>query len=520
MLYFDISMKHFFVELIQLPFILLFFPLYLAGRVFPILRFVKRSWEQGLRTARKTLSVSRTILRFLGLVGVFGIVLPVWFVLYIVAGTQIGMQLRLIEEPIPVAGTGSMYPTFPKGVGKTPQEQASELVGLPGMLPYPNGLVLLGKRYFNHEIGRGDIVVFENKKTREITKEVYGEESGMVKRVVALAGDTVEIKDGIVYLNTKPLQEPYIARARSTFGGEFLSDCERLTVPEGKLFVMGDNRKGSGDSRHDIGFIAYGDIDHVLPLERQKGTFDQHWRDTSKDFSEEAKIVLNSETFLSLLNEKRKEKGVTPLRFEPKLADSARRRAEVILSSNDFSFEATRSGYTMEKAIAEAGYSNIIWGEAPSQGYYEAEELIEHLFEFPDSQTFLTDTDYDDVGIAEVEGLINGCPTKVIVQHFAGYVPPDYNAEDVQGWEKLLGNLQSIQAGWQELSTHEEFYQAHKGDVDRINEIIRTRINNISGIVSKMKANQWLTDEQIAYTKQDEALFKEQEAVASRLNSR
>lgn len=513
-------MKHVAIELIKIPLIILLFPLYLAARVFPLLRFVRRSREQGFGSAFKSLSLSRTMLRFLGLVGVFGIVLPLWFVLYIAAGTYVGMNLRLIEEPIPVAGTGSMYPTFPKGVGKTPKEQANELVGLPGMLPYPNGLVVFGQRYFNHEIGRGDIVVFENKKTREITKEVYGEESGMVKRVIALPGDTLEIKAGIVYLNNQPLKEPYIARARSTFGGDFLPDCKLLTVPGGKLFVMGDNRKGSGDSRHDVGLITYSDIDHVLPLERQKGTFDTHWRDTSNDFSEDAKIVLDTEEFVRLLNEKRKEKGVTPLRFEPKLADSARRRAEVILSSNDFSFEATRSGYTMEKAIAEAGYSNIIWGEAPTQGYYEAGELIEHFFEFPESQTFLTDKDYDDVGIAEVEGMINGCPAKVIVQHFAGYVPPNYKAEDVQGWEKLLQNLQSIQAGWAELKVHEEFYQGNKSDVDRINEIISTRIYNISGIVSKMKANQWLTDEQIAYTKQDEALFKEQESVASRLNSR
>jgi signal peptidase I len=121
------------------------------------------------------------------------------------------ISMRLLgyaTVPIPVSGTGSMYPTFPKGTGKDPKELGKEVVGYPGMLPYPNGIVFNGKRYFDYKLQRGDIVVFENEATDEITKEKYGSASGFVKRLIAFPGDTIELRGGIVYLNNKPLAEP------------------------------------------------------------------------------------------------------------------------------------------------------------------------------------------------------------------------------------------------------------------------------------------------------------------------
>lgn len=80
----------------------------------------------------------------------------------------------------------------------------------------------------------------------------------LIKRVIAVEGDTLRIDEfsGEVYLNGKLLEEPYIKS--STPQKELLGE---VTVPAGMLFVMGDNRVVSHDSRYnDIGFVAVEDM--------------------------------------------------------------------------------------------------------------------------------------------------------------------------------------------------------------------------------------------------------------------
>ncbi len=493
-------------------------PLYLFLYALSPLKIIRILKNEGINGLRNELNPKRVLLRAGALAGIALVILPIWISGYTFAGILAFGELGYLEEPILIAGTGSMHPTFPKGQGNDQKELANQVVGTPGMFPYPNGIVIAGKRYFGHQIGRGDIVVIENDVIRETTKKVHGEAAGWVKRVIGLPGDTIELRDGIVYVNGKPLKEPYIARPRSTFGQDFLRECKQATVPENSIFVMGDNRKGSGDSR-EIGFIGIDAVNHILPLKNQIGHLDTYWRDTAKDLDEASKITLNTKHYIKLLNEKRKEAGVKPLTYQPKLELSAEKRGEVILKFDDFSFEATRSGYTMEKAMQDARYLNTTWGEAKDQGYFEAEELIENQFEFPESKKFLLDKNFQEIGIAEVEGEINGCPTQVIVQHFAGYVPPNYNKEDIEGWKKLLSRLHEIQPGWAEFKEFKEVYDKNKQDVDRINEIISLRISNISAIVTRMEANQWFTASEERMIDQDIALSDEQASLAKKLNS-
>ena len=386
------------------------------------------------------------------------------------------------------------------------------------MLPYPNGLVIGRKRLFGDQISREDIVTFANNKTKELTQKLYGSPSGWVKRVIGLPGDTIELKGGIVYLNDQPLKEPYIAKPRSTFGESYLSECKKVTVPGNSIFVMGDNRKGSGDSR-EIGFINIKDVDHILPLKKQKGNFDKYWRDTSKDFEESSKIKIDKQKYVEMLNEKRKEANVQPLKYQPKLENSAFKRGEVILKYDDFSFEATRSGYTMSRAMTDSGYYNIVYGEAPTLGYYEADEFIENQFEFPETKKFLLNNDYQEIGIAEVEGVINGCPTQVIVQHFAGYIPPNYSKEDIDSWKKSLESLNSILPNWGNLKNYSLSYNQHKQEIDRLLDIIHIRISRIQQIISRMENNQWLTAEENNWIKEEQGLFNEEESIAKELNS-
>ncbi len=68
-----------------------------------------------------------------------------------------------------------------------------------------------------------------------------------VKRIIAMEGDTVEIRDGRVYLNGECLTEPYIAGETQTAAGGIVR--YPYTLQEGQIFVMGDNRSSSMDSR-------------------------------------------------------------------------------------------------------------------------------------------------------------------------------------------------------------------------------------------------------------------------------
>lgn len=509
-----------FISLFKINLFFAFIPLFFLVQIVKPKNTIKKIRNYGLKGVFRNFKMRIFLAKSIALGLVIFVLLPVWIGGYILVVAEMMEKLNFVTDQIPLAGTGSMYPTFPKGEGKDPKELYKQIVGTPGMMRYPSGIELFGTRLFDYEIQRGDIISFSNEKTKELTEKENGTPSGFVKRVVALPNDKIEIRDGIFYLNGAPQKEPYISSARSTFGGPYLSDCKTLLVPEGKLFVMGDNRKGSGDSRHDLGLVNYSDIDHVIPWKKQIGNLDANWHDPSNDLDENSKIRLNEEEYLKLLNQKRKEAGVKELRYQPKLENSAKLRGAVMLEFDDLSFEATKSGYTMEKAVREAGYSNIVYGEAPALGYYTASELLENQFQFLETIDFLTNKDYQEIGISEVEGMLNGCPAQVIVQHFAGYVPPNYPREVVESWQSTLNRLREIQTGWGSLKSWGKFYEENKTDVDRINEIISIRISNISPIVVKMQNNQWLSSNENDYTYKDADLSSEQDAIATRLNSR
>jgi len=517
---FEKSFKGFILSSFKLFLLLAFLPLYLVFQLSGAGELIKRIKKNKFKLSfLKPSGFKSFIIRTIGVVAILVTFLPIWCGGYWLVGNIIGHQLGLVSEPITVSGTGSMYPTFPKGEGRNPEELSKQIIATPGMLPYPNGLVLFGKRLFGHELGRGDIVLVDNEKTRELTEKMYGTPGSWIKRIIGVGGDTIELRNGIVYLNDKSLPEPYTAKPHSTFGEAFLKECQKITVPENSIFVMGDNRKGSGDSR-EVGFFSVDSVKNVLPLKSQKGDLVKHWRDTSKDFDDSSKIRLNKEQYLELLNQKRVETGVKPLKYQPKLELSAQKRGEVILKYDDFSFEATRSGYPMSKAMRDANYSNIVYGEAPTFGYYESDELIENQFEFPESRKFFTDITYQEIGISEIEGTLNGCPAQIIVQHVAGYIPPNYKQSDIDGWDSNLSRLKEIQPNWQNLKNYTSFYEKNKNDVDRINDIISIRISNITAIVSRMKSNQWLTSAEQKMMEQDQSLYDEQESIATRLNSR
>ena len=91
-----------------------------------------------------------------------------------------------------------------------------------------------------HKINRGQIVIFDSK---NYTNDIY------VKRVIGIEGDEIEIKDGKVYLNGTALQENYLDENTVTNPGPFILKNGKYKVEKDYVFVLGDNREDSVDSR-------------------------------------------------------------------------------------------------------------------------------------------------------------------------------------------------------------------------------------------------------------------------------
>jgi signal peptidase I len=137
----------------------------------------------------------------------------------------------------------------------------------PSMVPTlkPDDRVLVTRiPYYFHDPERGDIVVFEDPNPSDAPdRGVIGgalhwliqkigvekpDNEDFIKRVIGLPGDTVSVKHGDVFVNGEQLKEPYLTQSTRWPEG-----VGKVTVPEGMLFVMGDNRGNSLDSRYGLG---------------------------------------------------------------------------------------------------------------------------------------------------------------------------------------------------------------------------------------------------------------------------
>jgi len=137
--------------------------------------------------------------------------------------------------------------------------------------------------FIGNNVSRGDVIVFRdpagwlpeassvdgNRVTNAIREGLVivgvipnPAKQYLVKRVIGVAGDKVVAKDQVLTINGKPTNEPYI------FAGNTPSDTDfNITVPEGKVWVMGDHRGASGDSR-----VHQDDVNNgMVPVEKITG---------------------------------------------------------------------------------------------------------------------------------------------------------------------------------------------------------------------------------------------------------
>ena len=189
-----------------------------------------------------------------------------WIYCILIAVTLALIVRYYVGTPTIVKHT-SMYPTF-----------------------YPNDRLILDRLYRTCKTipKRGEIITFEaptenyteKKANLDNPTAIYGYEPqdiiskffynvveyskvSYIKRVVALPGEHIQIKDGKVYINGEELKEDYLPEGTKTNaeGGQFID----LIVPEGTVFAMGDNRGNSGDSRM-FGCIPYEKIEGKVVL--------------------------------------------------------------------------------------------------------------------------------------------------------------------------------------------------------------------------------------------------------------
>jgi len=147
-----------------------------------------------------------------------------WLISIIVAVALAFCIRTFLVEPYMVEGS-SMYPT----------------------LKHHERLIVDKLSYFITDPKKGEIVVFRYPKD---------ESRDFIKRVIAVGGDTIEMQNGKVIVNGAEIEEGYIYKNDPK--GSNMSNYRKSVVPQGHIFVLGDNRNNSEDSRYKaVDFVPH-----------------------------------------------------------------------------------------------------------------------------------------------------------------------------------------------------------------------------------------------------------------------
>ncbi|HEX9961624.1 MAG TPA: signal peptidase I [Pyrinomonadaceae bacterium] len=180
-------------------------------------------------------------------------------------GLKLVRDIILVLTVFILLGVFVAQPVVVEGTSMLPELHDGERLLVNKLVYYKIGSVSWG------HIERGDIVVFWYPKEPD---------KSYVKRVIGLPGETVEVRNGVVYINDEEMREPYLSSEHNQALGSF----QRKKVDEHYYFVMGDNRDNSSDSRY------WG----LVPEKYVYGkAFFRYWKPSNIGFIEKGHYELN-----------------------------------------------------------------------------------------------------------------------------------------------------------------------------------------------------------------------------------
>lgn len=204
------------------------------------------------------------------------------------------------------------------------------------------------------------------------------------------------------------MQEPYVIKKASTYGDRRIPNCKEITVPEGKVFVLGDNRIlfYEEDVRlPETDLPSISDIVSYLPVEYQD--FLAKWQKGNLDVQ---KVNLGTEQgILEILNMVRNNKNKYPVRSNENLKKAAEIISRDVIKNSDYEYSPDKVARALAKAnyLKRAHYYIL-------QGIYDRESY-ELMFNYnPDFKNWFTESDSIlEMGISTYEEEIDGCRSAV-----------------------------------------------------------------------------------------------------------
>lgn len=127
----------------------------------------------------------------------------------------------------------------------------------------PNDIILVNKFIYGARVPFTGLRLpgFKSPNRGEVMVFIYPEDrkKNFIKRLIGLPGETVEIKNGTVYINEQPLTDPIFNQRYYYNRGSLGAEGQKITIPKNSYFVMGDNSGSSMDSRY-WGFVPKKDV--------------------------------------------------------------------------------------------------------------------------------------------------------------------------------------------------------------------------------------------------------------------
>jgi signal peptidase I len=285
------------------------------------------------------------------------------------------------------------------------------------MLPtiHDGQIVNLSKPY-NNKLERGDLISFSNSMTRG---------KRYLKRIIGIPNEKVVIKNGLVIINGKALDENYTLKNQSTYGSTKLIECEEYTIPSGQYLVLGDNRTGSSDSRM-IGFVDRNDIDGVIKTNLTDNYLDSQtqYKITNQNIDPTALIIK--------LNEVRSAKNLSPLKTHPVLNQMATEMSGKIRDN----FNDWEKQNFSEIVFKNKKYHFNHISEYDTFGYNSEQDVIDQIFDTQYLDSSYLSNEYSEIGIGISEGKNKECTFPIVSVILSEPKIPTYDQTDLDIWAK------------------------------------------------------------------------------------